>query len=259
MRFKLKPIFILLFVAEIFTVSAQEKKLVIAVSKTPAESNYTRWLKSLQPDVIIINMYTANIDSIESILSRCGGLLLTGGGDVIPGIYGKGEESSKCSDFDAKRDSMELKLIRVAMSKKMPILGVCRGEQILNVANGGSLFTDIPTDIGKTVIHRIKDSVVYHNVSLEKGTQLQQICGVSEGKVNSIHHQAVDKISPAFAVAAKGDDGVIEAIEIKDKTKYPFVVAVQWHPERLDKSSSLSGPLGEEFIRQAKKYVGIKN
>ncbi len=235
-------------------VSAQEKKLIIAISKTAAESNYTRWLKSVQPDVTIINVYDANIDSVEAILSRCGGLLLTGGGDVIPGIYGKAEESNKCSDFDAKRDSMELKLIRVALKRKMPILGICRGEQILNVANGGTLYTDIPTDIGKTVCHRIKDSVAYHHVKLEKGTQLQQICGVTEGKVTSIHHQAVHTPAPAVLVAAKADDGVVEAIEFKDKNNYPFVIGLQWHPERMDKGNALSTPICKEFIQQAKQY-----
>ncbi len=231
------------------------KKLIIAISKTKPESDYVQWLKRANPEVQYINMYELPFDSIEPVLSRCGGLLLTGGSDIVPAIYGKGKEVKKCEDFDVKRDSLELKLIRTAIKKRMPVLGICRGEQILNVANGGSLFTDIPTDIGKTVSHR-NDTMAHHHVTLVEGSLINKICGVKEGMANSAHHQCVDKIAPNFVVTAKSDDGVVEAYELKDPKSYPFMLAVQWHPEKLPKSNPLSTPLAAYFINKALQFIG---
>ena len=112
-----------LFFNEFGVCQQSNKKIIIAISKTAADSYYTRWLKQVKSDVETINMYDLNYDSIDVVLSRCNGLLLTGGGDVIPSIYGKGKDAGKCEGFDVKRDSLELKLIRTAMKKKMPVLG----------------------------------------------------------------------------------------------------------------------------------------
>ena len=139
----------------------------------------------------------------------------------------------------------------------MPILGICRGEQILNVANGGSLFTDIPTDIGKTVSHR-NDSLAYHHVTLAEGSLLYKICGVKEGTANSAHHQCVDKIAGNFVVSANADDGVVEAYELKDLKSYPFMLGVQWHPERLDAKNPLSTPIDDYFIKMALAFISLK-
>lgn len=174
----------------------------------------------------------------------------------MPAIYGKGKEVKKCEDFDVNRDSLELKLIRAAIHKKMPVLGICRGEQILNVANGGSLFTDIPTDIGKTVSHR-NDTMAYHRIEVVEGTLLYKICGVKEGKVNSAHHQCVDQIASNFVVSAKANDGVVEAYELKDQ-KQPFMLGVQWHPERLPLNNPLSTPLADYFVKKALEFSALK-
>ncbi len=247
---------ILFFITPSFA-QQRNAKLTIAVSKTAAESYYTRWLKQIKPDLEIINMYDLSYDSVENVLSRCAGLLLTGGGDVIPSIYGKGKDAGKCEGFDVKRDSMELKLIRTAMKKKMPVLGICRGEQILNVANGGTLFIDIPSEIGKKIEHR-NDTMAYHHVVLVEGSLLQKICEVKEGTVTSAHHQCVDKISNHFIVSAKADDGVIEAFELKNKNAYPFMLGVQWHPERMDINNPLSKPIAVYFIKKTEEYNSQK-
>jgi len=249
----MKVIRLLLFVFVLgatYCHSQDNKKLIIAISKTAPESNYVKFLQRAKPDVQYVNMYTVPFDSIDIVLSKCGGLLLTGGNDVVPAIYGKAKETKKCEDFDVKRDSLELKLIRAAIQKKMPVLGICRGEQILNVANGGSLYTDIPTDIGKKVSHR-NDTMAYHTVKIKEGSLLYTICGVKEGTVNSAHHQCVDRISDKFVVSATADDGVVEAYELKDPGAKPFMLGVQWHPERLDKNNPLSTPLAVYFIDKA--------
>ncbi len=246
----------LLLILSPYTFLAQEKKVTIAISKTAPESHYVKWLQRSNPDVQYINFYTVPFDSIDILLSKCSGLLLTGGNDVVPAIYGKGKEAKKCEDFDVRRDSLELKLIRGAVNKKMPVLGICRGEQILNVANGGSLYTDIPTDIGKKVSHR-NDTMAYHHVVLQKGSLLYKICGVKEGNVNSAHHQCVDKIAGNLVISAKADDGVVEGYELKDQSK-PFMLGVQWHPERLDKSNPLSTPLADYFLKKALEFSTLK-
>ncbi len=236
---------------------AQEKKLIIAISKTAPESHYVKFLRRANPDVQYVNMYTVPFDSIDIILNKCSGILLTGGNDIVPSIYGKAKEKNKCEDFDVNRDSLELKLIRAAVKRKMPVLGICRGEQILNVGNGGSLFTDIPTDIGKKVSHR-NDTMAYHHVVIKEGTLLYKICGVNEGTVNSAHHQCVDKIAGNLVVSAKADDGVVEAYELKDQSSEPFMLGVQWHPEKLDNSNPLSTPLAIYFIQKATEYKPVK-
>jgi len=257
-----KLLHLFIFLASLFLFSENvfaqhKKKLIIAISKTAPESHYTRWLKNANPDIEYINFYKMSFDSIDIALARCGGLLLTGGEDVVPSIYGKGNEEKKCEDFDKRRDSLELKLIKSAIKSKMPILGICRGEQILNVANGGTLYTDIPTDIGKKVSHR-NDSIAYHHVTISEGSLLYRICGVKEGIVSSAHHQSVDKISSNLVVSAKADDGVVEAYELRDVGSYPFMLGVQWHPERMNKKSPLSAPLADYFLKKSLEYRDLK-
>lgn len=248
---------LLLFFCILSFAYGQEGKLLIAISKTAPESHYVKLLRRAKADVQYINMYNVPFDSIDIILNKCGGLLLTGGNDVVPAIYGKDKEKNKCEDFDVRRDSLELKLIRAAIKNKMPVLGICRGEQILNVANGGSLFTDIPTDIGKKVSHR-NDTMAYHHVVVKEGTLLYKICGVKEGTVNSAHHQCADKVAGNFIVSAHADDGVVEAYELKDPEAKPFMLGVQWHPERLTEQNPLSTPIAVYFIKKAIEYKQIK-
>ena len=137
----------------------------------------------------------------------------------------------------------------------MPIFGICRGEQILNVTFGGTLFTDIPTDIGAKVIHRdegIQGSP--HGVNIEKESVVYKILGVPGGIVNSHHHQAVDKIAPGFKVAAKSVDGVVEAIEYSNISETIFIMGVQWHPEKYTQNAELSKPFAVHFLNYVKRY-----
>jgi putative glutamine amidotransferase len=226
----------------------------VAVSKT--SGRYEKWLMNADPYVVIVNMYGMTVDSALFVLSTCHGLLLTGGEDVNPAYYGKLNELAKCEEIDNYRDSLELALISRAVLVRMPIFGICRGEQILNVALGGTLLTDIPTDAGNQVTHRCPPGSedCLHMVKIDPQSELYQLTTVDKGMVNSFHHQAVDVIAPGMKVAASSENGVAEAIEREMPLGKSFIMGVQWHPEALDKNPGLSKPLADNFIDQVNEY-----
>jgi putative glutamine amidotransferase len=226
----------------------------VAVSKTSGK--YEKWLMNADPDVVIVNMYGMTVDSALFVLSACHGLLLTGGEDVNPAYYGKLNELSKCEEIDNYRDSLELALIKRALLVRMPIFGICRGEQILNVALGGTLLTDIPADVGNQVAHRCPPGSedCLHMVKIDPQSELYHLTAVENGMVNSFHHQAVDMIAPGMRVTALSENGVIEAIEREMPLGKSFIMGVQWHPEALAKNPALSKPLADNFIAQIKEY-----
>lgn len=226
----------------------------IAVSKT--SGTYDAWLKKADAEAVIVSMYGSTIDSALTLLSTCSGLLLTGGEDINPARYGKGNELSKCEEIDNYRDSLEFALIEKAIRLKMPVFGICRGEQILNVALGGTLLTDIPTDVGTTVSHRSSSGTkgCPHAVNIDKKSVLYQLTGISRDTVNSYHHQAIDKVAPGFKISAFSENGVAEAMEPVSPEGKSFIMAVQWHPEKLTQKPELSRPLGENFLRHIRDY-----
>jgi putative glutamine amidotransferase len=226
----------------------------VAVSKS--SKNYEVWLQGADPYVVIVNMYGMSVDSALFVLSTCQGLLLTGGEDVNPEYYGKTNELSKCEEINNYRDSLELALINKAIVVRMPVFGICRGEQILNVALGGTLLTDIPTDVGQQVAHRCPPGSTdcLHMVKIDTLSDLYHLTGVENSMVNSFHHQAVDMIAPGMKVTAISENGVAEAIERELPLGKSFVMGVQWHPEKLSYNPGLSKPLADNFIDQVKSY-----
>jgi putative glutamine amidotransferase len=236
------------------TVGFSFGQLRVAVSK--ASGNYETWLHGADPDAVIVNMYGMTVDSALFVLSTCHGLLLTGGEDVNPVYYGKLNELSKCEEIDNYRDSLELALIGRALLVRMPIFGICRGEQILNVALGGTLLTDIPTDIGKQIDHRCPPGSpeCLHSMKIDKQSDLFLMTGLESGTVNSYHHQAVDMIAPDMKITAISENGVAEAIEREFPLGKSFIMGVQWHPEALDKNPGLSRPLADNFMEKIKAY-----
>jgi putative glutamine amidotransferase len=220
-----------------------------------ANDSYINWLKHTNPQIDYVVMYNLPKDSVDIVFGKCTGLLLTGGRDVYPGRYGKEYDTVRCGEFDQFRDSLEFSLIDMALERKMPVLGVCRGQQILNVALGGTLYVDIPTDINSMVYHRCKDwKNCYHTVKVLPDNLLSQISGVRKGKVTTNHHQAIDRLAKDFKVLAVSNDGLIESIGWKDTLDKSFLLAVQWHPERMDTLSMLSGPLAKKFLEAADKF-----
>jgi putative glutamine amidotransferase len=234
----------------------EKNKLIIAISKGHGSNhyiNYIPWIKSSEKDLEIIDMIEMNPEEAAIALEKCDGLVLSGGADVDPAKYGKESEISRC-EVDSRRDSIEFALIKKARKMKLPILGICRGEQILNVAFGGSLITDIPTDIGSNYHSCPNPDTCYHEITIKKGSLLNRLCNLNFGKINTNHHQSVDRIAQQFRVSAKSDDGVVEAYEWKNPKGKPFLLAVQWHPERLERNSAFSQPILTAFIKKAEKY-----
>ena len=229
-------------------------QLRVAVSKT--SGSYEAWLQGADPYVAVVNMYGMAVDSALFVLSTCQGLLLTGGEDVNPSSYDKLNELSKCETINKYRDSLELALIGRALLVRMPIFGICRGEQILNVALGGTLLTDIPTDVGTKVSHNppADSEDPMHSIKIDPQSDLFQVAGIEKGIVNSSHHQSVDIIAEGMKISALSEDGVVEAIEREFPLGKSFIMGVQWHPERLDENPDLSKPLADKFLEEINNY-----
>ena len=165
------------------------------------------------------------------------GLLLTGGRDIDPIHYG--EEEHETTDIDFKRDEFELPLCKRAMEENLPVFGICRGIQIMNVAIGSSLYQDIPSQFTDHLTHKIlvntNDS--WHDIQIQRSSLLNQITGETIAEVNSRHHQSLKVIGEGFTVTAQSKDGIIEAIEDTSKR---FMLGVQYHPERMFKEPGSS-------------------
>lgn len=188
------------------------------------------YIASLEKAGARVRVLDAANDPLPSALDECDGILLTGGVDVDPREYG--EAPHPTVELDAARDAYELALARLALARNLPLLAICRGSQVLNVAAGGSLIQDLPSQHPRAIRHSItvtKDAIA-HDVAIEPGTCLSVLFGSPTIAVNSRHHQAVKDVAPGFIVSATSPDGVIEAIE---RTNAPFCVGVQWHPENF--------------------------
>ena len=238
------------------------KQVKIAISKEKSDQSITKyadWLLRYNNDIMYYNLYPLGIDSAVKLLKTCDGLLLTGGEDVFPGYYGKIDDTSRCGTFDRYRDSLEFALIDNAIADKIPIFGICRGEQILNISQGGTLYIDIPTDYDTIVKHRSPNfSRSYHPIELVINTRLYKTCkGNNKGDVVSHHHQGIGKLGKSLLISAYAEDNFPEAIEWADTTNSHFLMAVQWHPEAMDTLHPLSAPLAKKFLLEVANYENI--
>lgn len=173
---------------------------------------------------------TLAAEAAEALLDRIDGLLLSGGVDVDPALYGR-PPHPKLGRVDRERDEFELALTRHALSRDLPVLAICRGQQVLNVATGGTLIQDIPSELEGAVAHEApgRRTRRSHAVEVVGGSKLGLILGPGPLSVNSFHHQAIDRLGEGLTVTGRcPEDGVIEAVEMKDRS---FVLGVQWHPE----------------------------
>ena len=164
----------------------------------------------------------------EQVLQTIDGLLLTGGGDVEPLYYGAAAVP-EVHGIDAGRDAFELALVPAAAAAGIPVLGICRGAQVINVAMGGTLVQHLPDVSDQAHCVRDRSGEPVHGVGIEPGTRLAGIVGADPLPVNSLHHQAVDTLGSGLRAVAWAQDGTVEAIE----SVWPRMIGVQWHPELL--------------------------
>lgn len=172
------------------------------------------------------------VEEVEQLVDLLDGLLLTGGKDAAPLLFGE-EPHPHLGEVTPARDRLEIALIRQMHLKDKPLLGICRGIQMLNVAFGGNLFQDIESQIVRPVLQHAQKaprSHPSHTVKLEKDSLLEEIIGYKSIQVNSFHHQSVKGVAEPLRICAFANDGVVEAIESRDGK---FILGVQWHPERL--------------------------
>lgn len=172
-------------------------------------------------------------DTLRQVYDRLDGLLLIGGGDVDPALYGQTESpSAALRSVDAARDSTEIALSRWALADNKPLLGVCRGVQVMNVALGGTLYRDLATERAGVVNHDLENVGTFrlngHAITVSDSSRLAVLLGSTALTVNSFHHQAVQTLGAGLLATATASDGLIEAVEQPDKR---FFVGVQWHPE----------------------------
>jgi putative glutamine amidotransferase len=218
---------------------------------------YVKWLRTIDPLFEYINFYRMDQPDALSALDRCSGLVLTGGVDVHPSYYGKAEEESRC-ELDLSRDFLEFALIEKALAMKLPLLAICRGEQILNVSQGGDLIVDIPADHGKSVLHSSDtDQLAYHSIAIDTTSILCRLIKTNSFDIVSVHHQAVKTLAPCFRAAAFADDGIIEAFEWKEPEGKSYLNAVQWHPEKGDYYDALSQVIAKDFIEEVRSFIRL--
>jgi len=188
-------------------------------------------------------------DGIEETLDAVDGLIFSGGSDLDPGLYGQ-EAHDETSGVIEERDRAELALLESALARDMPVLAICRGSQVLNVARGGDLVQHLPEVVGDETHKHTPGTFADHDVALEEGTRLASLLG-TRAPVKSHHHQGIGRIGEGLRVSAHAADGTIEAVE---DPSHRFAVGVLWHPEAGDDLK-----LFEELVREAADYRSGRN
>lgn len=193
---------------------------------------------------------TSGEELLRSVYEGLDGILLSGGGDISPHLYGE-EAHQSVWGVDEDRDAVELALARWALAESKPLLAICRGIQVMNVAAGGNLYQDILSQVPQAIEHvyypGYPRNYIAHPVRLLPGSFLARIIGAGEIGVNSLHHQSARVVAPGLIKVAEAPDGVIEGLE---KPDHPFAIGVQWHPEELTDHTPMRR-LFEAFVSAA--------
>ena len=210
---------------------------------------------------------TVSAEVLGECVARADGVLLTGGDDVEPALYGAKlppdiRSTVGTTRDGGRRDLRELLLIQQVFAQRKPLLAICRGHQVLNVALGGTLVADIPRMLPGAANHRRDDkrNDIAHEVRLTPGSLLSRITATQELGVNSTHHQAVARVAPPFCVVARSPDGVVESLELKPGARQalPFLLSVQFHPERLADRFEAHAAIFRAFVEacvRSRKHV----
>ncbi len=220
-------------------------------SDVPEDANdYVRALRAAgaRPDEIVV------IRPGDPVEGKFDGVVIAGGDDVDPARYGQVTRPDARVRADLERDATDFEVFERARDGRAPVLGICRGLQVVNVALGGTLFQDLPTERPSAISHKNpkKEHRRDHAVRVGSGTRLERIAGAEEIEVNSRHHQAIERPAEGLVVSATAPDGVIEAVEAEDGR---WLVAVQWHPENLT-GDAVSRRLFRDFVEEVRKRSG---
>ncbi|MBN9391030.1 MAG: gamma-glutamyl-gamma-aminobutyrate hydrolase family protein [Chloroflexi bacterium] len=200
---------------------------------------------------------TGDLEIAYALYRMVDGLLFTGGVDIDPAVYGEPVAGTEMDDVSEARDTTEVQLARWAFSDDLPVLGICRGQQLVNVAAGGTLYQDIPSDLPDNgVDHRgstyTNDRGLYtHRVDIEPSCGLAGIFGETEFLVNSLHHQGVKQVGEGLKVVGTAPDGMVEALE---GPGHRWLYTVQWHPEELWRKQSAASNLFKGFVEAAAQH-----
>jgi putative glutamine amidotransferase len=229
-----------------------KQKLRIGITDCGKFDNYRRWIEAeagVEP--IKLSMQLQNAAEVEN----CDGILFSGGEDLHPVLYGKPEyvDEFGLQEIIPGRDRFEYEVMERALAGEKPVLGICRGLQLINVFLGGTLVPDIPT-LFQSTDHGKKNGLDQtHAIKVEPGSLLHNICGQEGGMVNSAHHQSAGQPADPLKVVASSDPGIVEALEWKDPADKSWLLMVQWHPERMsDLSSPFSARVKNAFLGAAK-------
>jgi putative glutamine amidotransferase len=233
------------------------KKPVIAIGSdvdvTPGKRDrayvYTTYVDAVRRAGAIPLLVPPQTENSEELLDQVDGVLLAGGNDCDPTLYGE-ESHPSVEPMDVRRQENDLALARRARERGIPTLGICLGLQVMNVAAGGTLIQDIDSELETDIEHASEpEHRARHPVLVEGGTRLSSILGERELLVNSSHHQAIKRLGEGLEVTAHAPDGIVEGIE---DPRHPFYVGVQWHPEDMPKEASAS-KLFEAFIEASRR------
>ncbi|MFN8447422.1 MAG: gamma-glutamyl-gamma-aminobutyrate hydrolase family protein [Anaerolineae bacterium] len=191
--------------------------------------------------------------TLRDLYERVDAVLLPGGPDVDPAYYGE-ERHPATKIIDDARDTLELTLARWTYEDDRPLFGICRGHQVINVAFGGTLVQDIPSEVVTELPHETPDtlprSTIRHEVTLDPDSRIASILGRTHVAVNSLHHQSVERPAPGVTISGYSPDGIVEALEAPDKR---FILSVQWHPEDLYGGDEAMRRLFESFVEAARE------
>jgi len=214
------------------------------------------YIAALEHAGAAVRVLQPGTDALPNVLNELDGVLLTGGPDVRPSLYGA-TTMHPTVEVNDERDAYELPLAKAALAARVPMLAICRGVQVLNVAAGGTLIQDLPSARPSAIHHYIVDprTAIAHDVRLTPGSHLaatliDQLSADNRLEVNSRHHQAVDRVADGFTVVATAPDGTIEAIESTSRAKDGFCIGVQWHPENFYRTGESAG-LFKAFVKAA--------
>lgn len=207
------------------------------------KSKYSQSIRRSGADVRWIELEDTEKSVEEALL--CDALLLPGGADVNPLLYGQAAQE-KCGKPNDLRDAAEPKLLKAFLDEKKPVLAICRGFQILNVYFGGTLIQDIKDKQQCKHMDFFSRAGSIHSVTVCKNTMLYKIFESDSERVNSLHHQAVDQVGSGLIVSARSTDGYVEALELEN---YPFCIGVQWHPEHMSRKNAKQQKLFDAFVK----------